>query len=85
MDNAYWTKLSSNHKSGKIEPVICKWEHFTIGPEDAYMCGFGGRKFKITYIDNSITYTTNLWHQGTIPENMHHLFENNVISVEPCD
>lgn len=46
--------------------------HYVIGPEDAPAgCsrGFGGRRFNIKFFkDDAATATTNLWHQGKIPD-----------------
>lgn len=54
----------------KEESVRIEGGHFMIGEEDGNRMfrGFGGRKFKIRFFDGREVETTNLWHQGTIPE-----------------
>ena len=78
---SYWNALSARGKSNIIKPVICNWDHYVIGDENSPFKGFDGRKFKITYLDGSEVHTSNLWHQGIIPEEFRSLFTNNVSSV----
>lgn len=65
--------------------VICDWNHYRICPiennSDQYK-GYGGSKFKITYLDGSVVYTTNLWSQGVIPVVYRHLYKNNALKIE---
>lgn len=44
--------------------------HYQIGNEgsDLAFRGFGGRKFVVLFDDGRRVETTNLWHQGKIPE-----------------
>lgn len=77
MEDNYWVNISHRKNS-----VICNWNHYVICAENSPFKGFDGRKFKITYLDDSTVYTTNLWLQGTIPEQYRHLFKNNTKSVE---
>lgn len=46
--------------------------HYTIGKEEkshpSEFRGFGGSKFVIVFNDGRRVKTTNLWHQGSIPE-----------------
>ena len=78
---SYWNELAVRGSKKEIKPVIYNWVHYIIGDEKSLFKGFDGRKFKITYIDGNVTYTNNLWHQGTIPETYRHLFTNNVLSI----
>ena len=55
----------------KPKVVRIKGSHYTIGAEEAptgMFRGFGGRVFKILFDDGREVTTTNLWHQGIIPE-----------------
>lgn len=63
----YWTEyvhLRNDESSVRVNGV-----HSSIGGEDDVFKGFGGKKWKIVWLDTSRgeTITTNLWHQGDIP------------------
>lgn len=77
----YWMALSDKGKSNIIRPIIENWTHYTIGDENSSFKGHYGRAFEIVMLNGDIIHTTNLWHQGTIPEQYRHLFENNALSV----
>lgn len=53
---------------------------YTIGDETPSLStyrGFGGRRFIIKYLNTNDTITTtNLWHNGEVPEHMQHMFPN---------
>lgn len=78
---SYWADLADRGSKKEIKSVICNWVHYVIGDDKSAFKGFDGRKFKITYLDGTVVYSQNLWHQGTIPEDFRHLFANNVSSV----
>ena len=63
-----------------INSLRIEREHYWIGEEKTNsglgFRGFGGRKFKIKKGDKIIT-TTNLWHQGKIPEHFKELLPDN--------
>lgn len=67
----FWWRHSTEPHEGAV--VSTMWEHFVVGDEEqkysARMRGFGGTKWEILPLDPDQTpfYTTNLWHQGTIP------------------
>jgi hypothetical protein len=46
--------------------------HYRVGREQknvpSFCKGFGGQRFKIRFLDGRFLETTNLWHQGIIPE-----------------
>lgn len=42
--------------------------HYTIGKEGEAFPGFSGQRFVVVFNDGRRVETTNLWHQGTIPE-----------------
>jgi hypothetical protein len=58
----------------KDEPNVVRatdGHHYIIGPEDdrpGCCRGHGGRKFVVRFTDGREVETTNLWHQGEIPE-----------------
>lgn len=79
---SYWADMADRGTKKEFVPVICNWIHYVIGDEDSALKGFGGSRFEIKYIDGRIAHTTNLWHQGTIPEDFRHLFTNNASSVK---
>lgn len=48
---------------------IADGNSYYIGDEHAKSeHGFGGARFRVTFPDGRVVETTNLWHQGTIPE-----------------
>jgi hypothetical protein len=57
--------------------------HFVIGPENGTFKGFGGRKCIIQFTDGphkgKLIETTNLWHQGTIPNELKDILVDNAI------
>lgn len=61
--DAYWTGLIACG-----EGVILEGVHYLVGPEDAVLKGYGGRRHRLTARDGVVTETTNLWCQGVIPE-----------------
>lgn len=73
------------HKKFWNDIVNEKDEHLIINGEcyynetipDGIYKGFGGRGFKIKKFDGTIIQTSNLWHQGTVPEEYKDLLPNN--------
>ena len=56
---------------GKKKVARINGKHYMIGREDApslMFRGFGGTKFTVRFFDGRVVETTNLWHQGTVPE-----------------
>lgn len=56
--------------SMKDEPNVVRVQghHYLIGPEGSPFPGFCGRTFAIKFFDGRTVKTSNLWHQGEIPE-----------------
>lgn len=50
--------------------------------EKSQMRGHGGRKFKIKFTNGKTIYSTNLWSNGVIPEDLRDKFKVNTISLE---
>lgn len=62
------------------------FKHFTIGSEHegGSFRGHAGRPFIVTFHDGRTVRTTNLWHQGTIPERFRdRLTPNASVTEEP--
>lgn len=58
--------------------TIVKGSHYTIGDENSTSSrGFAGAKVRIKFFDGREVISTNLWHNGTIPEEYKELFEDN--------
>lgn len=73
--DAYWARMSD--VSQRV--VTYDFQHFVIGDEGSrsYMRGFGGRRFRVTFHDGEVVWTTNLWGQGQVPEHWRDRFEPN--------
>ena len=80
-DCDYWLKLHeddiTNRKDHKY--VIENGTHYVIEPEDStdYFRGFGGTKVRIKFFDGTEVISTNLWHQGEIPERFRDIMPDN--------
>lgn len=64
----YWLERVNNQDSPT--QVVIDGFVFQIGREDSLSSfrGFSGRQFKIKFFDGRIVTTTNLWHNGKVPE-----------------
>lgn len=62
----FWNDLIPKKEDPKS--VRIDGEHYWLGNNTDRWRGFGGREFKIKFHDGRIVETTNLWHNGTIPE-----------------
>lgn len=75
----FWTDLF-NHSPNN---VVIDGKCYHIDPnEQAKYKGFGGRKFKIRFLDGTLAETTNLWLNGEIPEHFRGRFPNNAEFIE---
>lgn len=63
----------------KFDPkrVIINGNCYHIGSKSEQFKGYGGRRFKIQFLDGTLTETTNLWHNGIIPEHFLERFPDN--------
>lgn len=59
-------------------------KHYVVAPEhgNEFFRGFGGSLFRIRLADGTVINTTNLWHQGTIPEHFRSQLQNNAEFVK---
>jgi len=74
-DNRCVVSDSNPGADGKVNRV-----HHYISNEikgGDHLKGYSGYRFYVHFKDGRNVTTTNLWHQGTIPEHFHHLFEIN--------
>lgn len=72
--DTFWAELLEADKRHLFAVVTDDYVHYWIGDEDASPKrgpgrGFDGRRFRVSFKDGRVLWTTNLWHQGTIPEN----------------
>lgn len=75
----YYVTQKDNPKCIRIDHT-----HYYIGSEskdnrDMGFRGFGGRKFTIKHNDGRLIITTNLWHQGVIPDSHLALLPDNAV------
>lgn len=65
----FWNRARAFAKDEPERSVRIAGKHYAIWPEtDTGARGFGGRQFTIQFSDGRVVRTTNLWHQGEIPE-----------------
>lgn len=64
----HWEDLIQRYSAD--ERIVVEGKHYIAGKENGPTSfrGFGGRHFTIEFFDGRKLETTNLWHQGTIPE-----------------
>ena len=59
--------------------------YYVVAPENdrasLSMRGFGGSRFRIRLSDGKVITTTNLWHQGTIPEHFRSQLPDNAVFI----
>jgi protein-arginine kinase activator protein McsA len=83
-DCDHWNSLYESSlvvKPGDGQSIRCDNGHFMIGPENAsresMFRGFGGAKFIFVMDDGTRIESTNVWHQGKIPEHWRERLPNN--------
>ncbi len=77
----FWNELADI----KDDPHVVRVDgvHYYIGNETQRGTrGFGGAKFHIKFFDGREVITTNLWHNGTIPESHKELLPDNAIFLK---
>lgn len=78
---AFWQSQLDADKKRPNDFAIINGTHYRIGDEnERYDRGFGGQKFTIKFNDGRVVVTTNLWHQGPIPESWRNLMPDNATS-----
>lgn len=65
--------------------VVVEGNHYLLGPEVPYMLpiarGFGGRHVCIRFFDGRGVCSSNLWHQGAIPERFRERLPDNAVFI----
>lgn len=80
---SFWIKKIELSDEDEDRRVIVDRQHYRLGNDDpGAFRGFGGRKFTILFQDGRIIETSNLWHQGEIPERFRKWLPDNAIFVE---
>lgn len=66
LDNYWRTQQTTERDRAFVTP---NYNHYRIeDAEETRIRGFGGRTFKVHYLTGEEATTSNLWHQGVIPE-----------------
>lgn len=79
----FWLGYYIRRNDPKIARI--SGNHYMIEPENKGKYGFrgfGGHKFVIEFFDGRTITTTNLWHQGTIPEHFRERLPDNARFIE---
>lgn len=74
-----WGELCNRDRLLK-DCVRINGKHYIVGPEDdtrRQWRGYGGSKFRIRKFDGGEIVTTNLWHQGDIPDHFRERLPDN--------
>src|ERR1043165_2063768 len=78
----FWIQLLTKPHPNRI--VTLHYEHYQAASWEIDTCGrsewkgFGGASWKVTFLDDTVKFTNNLWSQGTIPELWRPRFTPNV-------
>lgn len=85
-DCLFWTELVRERQ----DPThfVAEGNHYTIGPEDGVgpggirARGYGGRRYAVYFTSPARrVITTNLWHQGEVPERFRDRLPDNAVLV----
>lgn len=60
--------------------VIVEGVHYLLS--NSSIKGFAGATFKIKFFNGHIVETSNLWHQGTIPEHFRSVLKDNAVFIQ---
>lgn len=75
----FWTEYVERY--GQPDQAVVDFKHYVIGDEqqegNRRWRGFGGSPFIIRFFDGRVVRSTNLWHQGEIPERFRERMPNN--------
>lgn len=76
---SYWFKKATYGPERRERQVIVNHTHYMIGEEfeGPGFRGLGGRGLAIGFLDGRVVITSNLWHQGEIPEHFWDLLPDN--------
>ncbi len=73
-----WTEHHELDKNRKF--AVIDGKHYVIS--NSGLKGMCGTTFTIRFFDGETVTTDNLWHQGTIPEHLRHLFPDNAEFIQ---
>jgi hypothetical protein len=74
----FWAEKVDWLNKGNQKVARIKGQHYVIEDEGAtFFRGCGGHKHKIKYFSGEEIVTTNLWHQGEIPEELKEILKDN--------
>ena len=75
MSNKFWEEKLDIKDDKDVARI--DGEHYMIAPENWKSKGFGGAEHRIRFDDGRVVTTTNLWHQGEIPNEYRDRLPNN--------
>lgn len=75
----HWGEVLDRQQTLDPHLVIADGHGYTIGNEDDYPKGFGGRRWQVTFYDGREIITTSLWHMGDIPADWRERLPDNAI------
>jgi hypothetical protein len=75
----FWAEKVDWLNKGNKKVARINGQHHVIGDESVsdFWKGCGGNQFKIKYFSGEEIVTTNLWHQGEIPEELKEILKDN--------
>lgn len=80
----FWTEYAESYH--QPDQVVVNGKHYVIGDEqqagNRRWRGFGGSPFNIRFFNGRMVRSTNLWHQGDIPERFKERMPNNAEFVK---
>ena len=81
-DCSFWIKKIDISEEDQARRVIVNGQHHRLGIDNVGpFRGFGGRAFRIQFQDGRIVETSNLWHQGEIPEKFREWLPDNATFI----
>jgi hypothetical protein len=76
----FWVKCVKEYKKGN--KIVINRNCYTVDDENKKgFKGFDGRKFKIRMLNGSEFETSNLWHNGKVPERFNSYLQDNATFI----
>ncbi len=77
-DCSFWlVKVNYPHYMVRHQVIISGHHYMWYAETAGFIRGFGGRRFKIQFLDGRIVETNNLWHNGQVPERFRSMLPDN--------